>query len=174
MTRRFIAMLCIASFPAFLFAFLAHGAGPTIADVKATAPLQQSLWEFLLKMPGTLEAQIFYALEIFGLMGITCNYMRLWLTEQISGNLWCYLVHQYPRRTILTVGAYTAWSIGLLSTSTFVGEGGTFVGWMNVIIFALTNGYGADSLANKGSPPARDKWTDEMRAIMNKPQETQP
>lgn len=149
--------------------------GPTLATVKAAqAAAPESLWVFLSHVPATLEAQIFYALMIFGLVGMMGHYTRLWLTDQIEGSLWGYLVHQYPKRTLLTVGAYAAWAIGLLSTSTFENDQGAFVGWMNVIVIAITNGYGADSLANKGTPPPREQWTDAQRAAQTVPTTVQP
>lgn len=142
-----VVALAVASMSAF-------GVGPTgdsIATMKANNPVGDSLWKFLLKLPETAEAQLLYGLWISGFLGIAAHYVHLWLTESIEGSLWNYLFHQYPRRTLLTVCAYVAWTFTLVGTSVFETDAGIFVGWWNVLLFGASNGFGVDALANKGS-----------------------
>lgn len=132
-------------------------ASATIAQAKLQ---QQTLWQFLCALPQTMEAQIFYALILSGVLGIMAHYVHKWMKDEIQGSLWSYLFVQYPKRTAMSFGAYLAWIMSLIGTGVFVTASGEFVGYGIVLILGFTNGYGVDSLANKGG---RAEWTTQQR-----------
>lgn len=135
--------------------------GEPLQQIQAQAKLhQQTLWEFLMQVPGSMEGQIFIALMLSGTLGVFAHYFHKWLHDEISGNLFSYLFMQYPRRTLLSFSAYVAWVVGLVGTGLFTTPSGEFVGWGVVMILGFTNGYGVDSLANKGK---RTEWSPEER-----------
>jgi hypothetical protein len=142
----------------------AFAAGPTIAQAKAASP--ESLWTFLAALPSTMEAQVWYGLLLSGAVGIAAHYFYKWANDEIQGNLFNYLFRQYPKRTILSFSAYVAWTLSLVGTGIFTTSSEEFVGWSIVLILGLTNGYGVDSLANKGG---RAIWDAETRAKMMLP-----
>lgn len=123
--------------------------GVPIAEIKASQPM--SLWEFLLQLPGSMEAQVLYALLLFGLIGMSGHYTMRWLQGDIRGSLINYMFNQYPRRTILAVSGILGTSLTGITAGAFVNEAGMFVGWLNVLWVGLTTGYAADSVANRGA-----------------------
>lgn len=137
---------------------------PTIADIKANAP--EGLWQFLSALPASFEAQLFYGLLIFGLIGMTANYFQRWARDEIQGNLVCYLFLQHPKRTLLSFMSYIGLVAAAISTGVFKVDG-QFVGWYNVIWIALTTAFTVDVLGNKGetkvwSPAARAEKREEI------------
>jgi hypothetical protein len=77
----------------------------TIAQVKAEAPAD--LWHFLLNLPVTQEAQLFYALMLSGSMGMIASYVMKWAKSEIDACLGEYLFQQNQRATVLAFLTYT-------------------------------------------------------------------
>ena len=136
----------------------------TIAQAKSASP--ESLWHFLRALPVTMEAQIWYGLLLSGAVGIMAHYFHKWASDEIAGSLFDYLFRQHPKKTILSLSAYVAWTLSLVGTGIFQTGSGEFVGWSIVLILGLTNGYGVDSLANRGG---RAVWDAETRTKMTQP-----
>lgn len=131
----------------------------TIAQVKAQAP--ESLWHFLVNLPSTMEAQIFYALLVAGTVGMLSNYLVKWAKNEIAGGLINYLVTN-SRATALSLFTYVGISCGAIYGQAFhVGDSATFVGWGLVLWLGLINGYGIDNIVNKGARPV---WSAERRS----------
>ena len=136
-------------------------AGPTVAQIAATAQPGESLWHFLAQIPGSQDAQIWYALVFGASLGMVIHYIRRWAEQEIAGNLWDYLFCQTPRRTLLSVLGILSWSAGEVAAGLFTTAEGAFIGWALVIISGLKTGYAGDSLLNKS---VRQVWPDEKRA----------
>jgi hypothetical protein len=134
---------------------------PTIDQLKAATPPTESLATFLLQLPSTMEAQIFYALVLGSAIGLVGHYLRLWLEGEIEGCLADYLFKQTPKRTVLAIFAIVTWSAGEIGLGLFTTETGQFVGWGLVILSGIKTGYAGDSLVNKGQRP---QWSPEQRA----------
>lgn len=126
-----------------------------IADAQTIAQAKhgQSLADFLLALPTTMEAQIFYALTLGCALGMIIHYVRQWASGNAEGGLLDYLFLAHPRRTVLTVIGVVSWSAGEVATGLFTTEAGDFVGWALVILSGLKTGYAGDSIINKGKPP---------------------
>lgn len=122
--------------------------GPRIQDIRAT---QNSFWDFLAALPGSMEGQIFMAMLIMGAIGMMAHYAMRWLQGQITGGLFNYMFISYPKRTGLAYAGIIGAALTAIASNVFVTDSGEFVGWLNVIWFGLTNGYAADSVANKGA-----------------------
>lgn len=137
----------------------------TIAQVKAEAP--DSLWHFLINLPTTMEAQLFYGLMLAGSLGMIANYIVRWARNEIAGSLLAYLIEQNPRGTVLSLCTYTGVAIGAIATGAFTaGPSATFVGWGWVLWMGATNGFMIDNIANAGR---RAVWTPEKRAQKAQP-----
>jgi hypothetical protein len=140
---------------------------PTIAQIKAIP--NDSLWQFLMQLPMTMEAQIFYALLIGNLIGMAGHYFKQWGTGEIAGNMWAYLVVEYPRKSMLSLFGIITLSATEVATGLFVTAEGMFVGWALVLLSGIKTGYAGDSLLNEGD---RAVWSDTKRkatAILGKP-----
>lgn len=120
-----------------------------IAVLKANTP--ESLTSFLAGLPGTFEAQLFYAVVIFGLLGMLANYTRRWLQDDTGGwHFFAYLFREYPKRTMLSIFTTLATGVGMIASGVFETATGEFVGWMNVIVVTFNNGFTFDAITNKG------------------------
>lgn len=124
------------------------------AQTIAQAKNGQSLIDFLMALPATMEAQIFYALVLGCLVGMIGHYLRAYATGQITDCLGEYLFKTQARRTWLTLITVITWSAGEVSAGLFTTTDGTFVGWGLVILSGLKTGYAGDSLLNKGRAPS--------------------
>lgn len=111
---------------------------------------QQTLWDFLAKLPTSMEAQILYGLLLSGGVGMMAHYAVRWARGEIVGSLANYLFTDYLKSTILAVMLLTSMATAAIISNVFVTETGAFVGWVNVLWFGITNGYASDSMANKG------------------------
>ncbi len=132
----------------------------TIAQVKAEAPA--NLWHFLLNLPATQEAQLFYALMLSGTLGMIASYVMKWAKGEIGACLGEYLFRQNLRATVLSIATYTGTTMAAIYAGAFhVGDQGVFVGWGMVMWLGALNGFGIDAIVNKGQ---RAVWTPEQRA----------
>ncbi len=123
---------------------------PTIAQVHATQP--ESLWAFLAALPGTMEAQIWYALILGGVIGMIAHYGKARATGLITGNPIDYFFRDNVWRSLAALGAIAAELFGE-SAGLFTNEAGQFVGWGLVILSGIKSGYVGDSILNKGAKP---------------------
>ena len=114
-------------------------------------PPGESLWQFLAALPGSNEAQQFYALLLGAVVGMIGHYVRAWATGGASGSLYAYMIKDSPQSSALAVLGVVAWCIGEVSTGLFVTSSGEFVGWGLVVMSGLKTGYAGDSLINKGA-----------------------
>jgi hypothetical protein len=134
-------------------------AGETIAQVHASS----TLWEFLLRLPTTMEAQIWYALVLGGVLGMIGHYVRQRSASQIEGNPIDYFFRENAWRSIGAAVAMAIELFGEVGTGLFTTEAGQFVGWGIVILSGLKTGYLGDSVINKGKRP---EWTERKREAM--------
>lgn len=83
---------------------------------------------------------------VAGLAGMVGHYVKLWAAKEIDTCLWAYLTKENPRRTVLAV-------MGFMSAAATYALSGQLAEtpWGTLIGAALTTGYSADSLLNKGS-----------------------
>lgn len=121
----------------------------------------ESLWSFLSRLPGTFEAQVFYAICVFGLVGMLANYFVKWLKKEIAGSLLAYLFVHNPRGSLLSYVTTVGVGLGALQMGIFETADDTFVGWLNVMWITLGNGYLFDAALNKGAQP--------VSAVVSKP-----
>lgn len=119
-----------------------------ISELKSNG---ESLWTFLGRLPASFEAQIFYAIVLFGIIGMFTNYAVKWMKKQIAGSLINYLFHDNLRGTLLSISTTIGIGIGAITGGVFETASGEFVGWFNVMWIALTNGFMWDSALNNGS-----------------------
>lgn len=132
---------------------------PTIAQVKVQTT--ESLWQFLTQLPGTMEAQLFYALILAGTLGMMASYLMKWAKNEIAGYLWEYLFGANLRSTMLSLFTYIGCAMTAIYAGAFhVGDAQTFVGWGHVAWLGLLNGFGIDAIVNKGQ---RAVWTQQQR-----------
>lgn len=131
----------------------------TIAQVKADNPAD--LWHFLMNLPVTMEAQLFYALMLAGTLGMLASYVMKWAKGEIGACLGEYLFKQNLRSTVLSVATYTGTAMAAIYAGAFfVGDQSVFVGWGMVMWLGALNGFGIDAIVNKGQ---RAVWTPEQR-----------
>ena len=131
----------------------------TIAQVKAQSP--ESLGHFLMNLPSTMEAQLFYALMLTGTAGMLANYGVKWARGEIGSCLGAYLFRQNLRATVLSFLTYTGTAMAAIYAGAFhVGDQAVFVGLGMVMWLGALNGYSIDSMVNKGQ---RAVWTPEQR-----------
>ena len=136
----------------------------TIAELKSTGQAE-SLWHFLSQIPASMEAQIFYGVLLFGVVGIVGSWLVKW-SQDAAGGFIDYFFRTSFRRTVATLCAYVgamATGIGTQVFFTEVGGQEVFVGWLNVAWASLTTAFAADMGINKG---ARKVLTEVERAAV--------
>ncbi len=131
---------------------------PTIAQAKLES--SESLWQFLIALPTTMEAQLMYALVIGGIAGMGAHYVRGRASGNIAGGPLDYFFRDNVWRSVGAMGAvvgelFTEVGLGLFTT-----DAGAFVGWGVVLLSGIKTGYLGDSLVNKGT---RQEWTEKKR-----------
>lgn len=125
---------------------------PTDVKIAQLPAPSESLWHFLSALPATAEAQILYALLLSGVVGMMSHYFTRWAKGEIAGSLFAYLFASSVRHTALAFIVMMSSAITAITSGVFTTESGAFVGWLNVMWFGITNGYAADSIANKSDP----------------------
>ncbi len=111
---------------------------------------QPNLWDYLAKLPMSMEAQVLYALLFSGAAGMAAHYAVRWARGEVTGGLATYLFVDYAKRTVLALLLLTGMATAAIASNIFTTDTGAFVGWLNVLWFGVTNGYASDSMANKG------------------------
>lgn len=140
---------------AFASSFAGMDDAKKISEMRAEG--QESLWHFLGRLPSSFEAQIFYAVALFGTLGMFANYAKQWLKGQITGNLLSYLFHDNLRGTLLSFSAAIGTGVGGIMAGVFETSSGDFVGWFNVMALSVMNGFTWDSTLNGGQQPTEKK-----------------
>lgn len=130
---------------------------PTVAQAKLQA---DSLLDFLLALPATQTAQMFYALLIGGVIGMFIHYVRGRATGNIAGGPVDYFFRTNVWRSLAAIGAVVATCFGEAGAGIFITDAGEFVGWGVVLMSGFKTGYIGDSLLNKGQ---RAEWTEDKR-----------
>lgn len=90
-----------------------------------------------------------YMLIFAGILGGIASWLVKWAKKQ-AGSLRQYLFTDF-RYTVLAGVGYIGLCWTAIGSGIFVNEQQIFVGWANVLWFGITNGFGADMVANKGS-----------------------
>lgn len=132
--------------------------GPTVQQVKDSAP--EDFWHYLAQLPGTVEAEILYALLLAGAMGMFANCVQKWARGELVGGPVDYFFCHNKRGTVLSLCGMIGLAITVVQSGISFTDG-HFVGWANVLWIGASNGFAADAVANRGKRP---EWTDEQRA----------
>lgn len=115
----------------------------------------ESLWEFARRAPAAFEAQIFYAVLIFGGLGMLANYAVKWMRREIEGSLIIYLFRNF-RSTALAFSTTMGVGIAAITSGVFETSDGMFVGWFNVMWTSLMNGFMWDAALNRSGAQTAD------------------
>lgn len=135
---------------------------PTLAEVQA-AP-HGTFLDYVVSMATSVEAECFWVLLGFSLVGMVAHYIRLWASKQVEGDVFKWL-RDNPRGAVLSIIGAATFSFGEVSAGLYQFANGEVFSWGLVILSGFKNGYGADSLANK---PQRPIWTPEERSEAEK------
>lgn len=157
MKRRVVVLFSLVAL--FLFPAVVLGLGEPIQAAKAATD-QQSLFQFLGRLPFTMEAQIWYALLIGGALGMFAHYANGRVKGEIAGSPLDYFLRDNFWRSIGAAGTMAGELFAEIGTGLFTTEAGLFVGWGIVILSGIKSGYLGDSVINKGTRPI---WTDAAR-----------
>ncbi|TXH19807.1 MAG: hypothetical protein E6R03_00070 [Hyphomicrobiaceae bacterium] len=120
--------------------------------------MKETLWEFLLKLPASFEAQLFYGMMIAGTLGMGMNWLVKWLRNELP----CFVTYMFKseaKRSVLSILTLAGTVLAAIATNVFVIDD-RFVGWLNVLWTGATTGFAVDATMNKGS---REAWTEEER-----------
>lgn len=131
-------------------AVLAADKALKIGEIKGSS---ETLWQFLQRLPGTFEAQIFYAVVVFGAIGMFANYFVKWLRKEITGSLIGYLFVNNPRGTLLSLVTTIGAGLAALQMGVFETPDGQFIGWFPTLWITLGSGWMFDAALNKGAAP---------------------
>lgn len=100
--------------------------GQPIAQIKAQGT--ESLWDFLAKLPTSMEAQVFYGLVLSGVVGLLASWAWKWSQGNADG------VHHFTVRYVIGQALWLIGiSIGAIFTLGFTTPDGVFVGWLFVL-----------------------------------------
>lgn len=139
-----------------------HAAAPTVAELNAQrSEGLEGLLQFLVSIPTSHEAAIFYASLLAMLVGFFASWLTKYaLVKTVDDPIIDYFFRSHSRNTLGTTCAYLSTVIGAIATGTF-DNSGVFTGWQNVFAFCLTAAMAADGTINKGTQGA---WTPAQRA----------
>jgi hypothetical protein len=134
-----------------------------LAQITAHPP--ESFLNYAWALLTSTEAECFWVLLGFSVVGMAAHYIRLWASKQVEGTLWQFLKDN-PRGAVLSLLGAASFSFGEVSAGLYQFADGEVFSWGLVILSGFKNGYGADSLVNK---PTRPVWTDAERTIAGTP-----
>ena len=132
-------------------------AGQTIQQIRETEP--EHLWHFLTQLPSSFEAELLYGLLLFGTLGMLASWFGKWVQGD-TGGLWQYVITGNLKPTLASVFSFLGVALAAIASDIFTTDSGEFVGWLNLAVFAFSNGAGIDAVVNKGKKPI---WTKEQR-----------
>jgi hypothetical protein len=124
-------------------------------DAMAREPLAQ--W---LSTSGTAQWDAIAVYCGCGIAGILGHYGKKWVTGDIKGNLYVYLVKHHPKRSMLMVGAFLSTAAGYIFSGALAD-----MSWGVIMSSSLTAGYAADSLCNKGPAAEPDDPPEDAETI---------
>ncbi len=109
-----------------------------------TEPISFFSWLIGLWSSYQLEQLIVYI--IVGILGIVAHYIKQYLTENVKGSIYKYMVKDSPKRSLAMILTFIGSAIGyVLSGAT---DGMT---WASLIGLAFTTGYSLDSSINRST-----------------------
>lgn len=120
----------------------------TIAQIKASEP--ESLWAFLLQLPGSMEGQTFIGLVLAGVVGLMASWLWKFSNKQV-GCFTKYLFTEEWVRSLASVMGMTGTALVAVMARVFETESGEFVGWLNVLWWGAQSGFGIDLAVNRGA-----------------------
>lgn len=147
--------------PVLLFVGLfAVGLDALGLDAKKIAQIRadETLWQFLVKLPSSFEAQVFYALVLSGAAGLIGSW--LWKVSQGQADFRHFTGRYCLAQLLWLIGS----SIAAIFTVGFQTEDGVFFGWLAVLWSGGFAGFSGDVKVKE----ARQAWTDEQRAAAEK------
>lgn len=109
-------------------ASLAWGAptdAPRIMEIKQGTT--EPIWVFLSRFGSSMEAQIFYALFVSGIIGSVSSYAWKWSQGLANGSHW---TARYVVGQVLWIAGISVFAI---ATVGFTTESGEFYGWLSVL-----------------------------------------
>lgn len=154
---------------------------PTVSELNAARPDSlEGLIQFVLSVPASHEAAIFYAALFAGAIGFIASWwVKYSIAKTVDDCIWAYFFKVHTRRTMGVLGTYLGTVIFSITTGAFdsgsatAGTGeiikGVFAGWQNVFSVCITAAMAADGTLNKGTQGA---WSDQQRAVERAKQDT--
>lgn len=116
----------------------------------------ESLWDFLSKLPTSKDAQIFYAILFGNVLGAFGNYFYRWQAADGDDGLWQYFAAQGKKKAWFVIGSIIIYSGVEVESGLFVTAGGIFIGWSLVIISGVKTGFMGASFGTKKKEGAID------------------
>lgn len=109
-----------------------------IAEIKP-GPGTESLLAFLLRLPTSFEAQVFYGLVLSGLIGMLGSWLWKWSKGKADG---------FAHFTVKYIVGQALWLIGsaagVIAVTGFQTDDGQFFGWLMVLITGGSLGYNGE------------------------------
>lgn len=134
---------------------------PTVAELKAASPEGlEGLITFLLQIPTSHEAAIFYASLFAMVIGMVLSWAwKYYKTQETDSRFVDYFFKSSSRRTGATVLSFGAATVTAIVSGVF-DNSGAFVGWYNVMYTGVATALGLDLGINQGNTPV---WTPAQR-----------
>lgn len=130
MKRITAVLMLLFSLPAFALD------AQKIAEIKANGA--ESLWQFLGRLPGSFEAQVFYGLAFSAAIGMISSWLWKWSQGQADSHWWTW---RYVFGQILwIIGS----SLSLIMMTGFSTESGEFFGWLSVCSTGALAGFSGE------------------------------
>ena len=127
--------------------------GMEAQSIKEIKGQHETLWAFILRLPLSFEAQVFYGLFFAGVCGAATSWLWKWANGNAEG------IHHFTLRYTIGQLLWLAGSaIGAITTVGFATETGEFFGWLSVLWTGALAGFGGE-VKNTKRP-----WTLEQRA----------
>lgn len=95
----------------------------------------------------SFETQQLLVYLITGIIGMFAHYVKQYLTDNVSGNFFKYMIGDHPKQSLLTVGSFLISGVGYVYSGAATG-----ITWPALIGLAATTGYTFDSTMNKATP----------------------
>lgn len=154
---------------------------PTVKELNAIRPDSlEGLIQFLLALPLSHEAAIFYASIIGAAFGFFLSWaFKYAIAKTVDDCVWAYFFKSHGRRTMGAVLTYFSGVVLSITTGAF--DNGTaiassgevitnvFAGWQNVFSMCISAAMAADGTINKG---AQGQWSPLQRAREREKQES--
>lgn len=133
----------------------------TIQQIKDDVPA--NLLDFLLSLPASFEAQLFYAMLLAGVAGMLTSFILKWAQGQIIACPTQYFFRDNPRGTVLSIIWLLSAVVGSIALGGYLlvpSDPATFIGWGKVMFDGWILGTGGDLGLNKSKRP---EWSEAER-----------